>query len=58
MSHPAMKHLLRTDHPAPRRLPLQDRQTEKGRKQETFDYGRLGCDQRSVAFALRMDRKR
>ena len=54
-----MKHLLRTDHPpAPRRLPLQDRQTEKGRKQETFDYGRIGFDQRSMAFALRMDRKR
>mgnify|MGYP001344817926 FL=1 len=32
--------------------------TEKGRKQETFDYGRIGCDQRSMAFALRMDRKR
>ena len=41
------------------RLPIQERQmTEKGRKQETFDYGRIGCDQRSMAFALRMDRKR
>jgi hypothetical protein len=54
-----MKHFLRTDHQAPRRLPIQERQmTEKGRKQETFDYGRIGCDQRSMAFALRMDRKR
>ncbi len=53
-----MKHFLRTDHQAPRRLPVQERQTEKGRKQETFDYGRIGCDQRSLAFAMRMDRKR
>ena len=31
---------------------------EKGRKYEPFDGGKLEGDQRSVARALRMDRKR
>ncbi len=53
-----MNYLLRTEHQPLRRAPLQERQTDKGRKHESFDYGRIGFDQRSVAFALRMDRKR
>lgn len=52
-----MKHFLRTiEHQAPRRLPVQERQTDKGRKQETFDYGRIDSHSRGLAFALRMDR--
>ena len=54
-----MKYFLRTtDHQVPRRLPAQERQTDKGRKHEAFEYGRLGGDRRSIEFALRMDRKR
>jgi len=54
-----MKHFLRTiDHQAPRRLPVQERQTDKGRKQETFDPGHIDSPSRGLAFALRMDRKR
>jgi hypothetical protein len=33
-------------------------QQEKGRKYEPFDGGKIGGDQRSMARALRMDRKR
>lgn len=53
-----MKYFLRSEQPPPRRLPLKERPTEKGQKHESFDYGRIGCGQRSVALALRMDRKR
>lgn len=31
---------------------------EKGRKYEPFDSGKISGDQRSVARAIRMDRKR
>ncbi|MBT9457190.1 MAG: hypothetical protein IV097_11280 [Burkholderiaceae bacterium] len=31
---------------------------EKGRKYEPFDSGKINGDQRSVARAIRMDRKR
>jgi hypothetical protein len=53
-----MKYLLRTDHQAPRRPPIPERTTDKGQKDEAFDFGRTGFDQRSLALARRMDRKR
>ncbi|MEX8517698.1 MAG: hypothetical protein AB3X44_04150 [Leptothrix sp. (in: b-proteobacteria)] len=53
-----MKYFLRSEQQAPRRQPEPERFTEKGRKHEAFDGGRIGCNQRSVALALRMDRKR
>jgi hypothetical protein len=59
MSPTAMKHLLRTTEPhAPRRSLTPERPTDKGHKHESFDYGRVGFDQRSQALAQRMDRKR
>jgi hypothetical protein len=54
----AMKHLLRTETPAPRRPLTPERPTDKGHKHESFDYGRVGFDMRSQALAQRMDRKR
>lgn len=53
-----MKILQRTQPPTPRRLPPPDRSPDKGRKDEAIDFGRIGFDARSIAFALRMDRKR
>ncbi|ACB32730.1 hypothetical protein Lcho_0455 [Leptothrix cholodnii SP-6] len=53
-----MKYLLRNDHQAPRRPPVPERSTDKGQKHESFDFGRIGFDQRSMALAQRMDRKR
>lgn len=41
----------------PRRLP-QELLNDKGRKHEAFEVASLGCDRRSVARALRFDRKR
>lgn len=59
MSTIAMKQLLRTsEQPAQRRSLTPERPTDKGHKHESFDYGRLGFDQRSQALAQRMDRKR
>ncbi len=59
MSPTAMKHLLRTTEPHAPRLSLTPaRPTDKGHKHESFDYGRVGFDQRSQALAQRMDRKR
>lgn len=55
-----MKYFLRTD-PILQRRPLgpePERHSDKGRKHEAFDGTRLGAGQRSVALALRMDRKR
>lgn len=45
----------------PRRSPGNDGQTaqiDKGRKHEAFESGSFGCDRRSLARALRFDRKR
>lgn len=53
-----MKYLLRNDFQAPRRPPVPERLTDKGQKHESFDFGRIGFDQRSMALAQRMDRKR
>lgn len=53
-----MKILQRTQPLTPRRLPPPDRAPDKGRKDEALDFGRIGFDARSIAFALRMDRKR
>jgi hypothetical protein len=41
-----------------RRAPLPEWQNDKGRKHEAFEVASLGCDRRSVARALRFDRKR
>ena len=47
-----------------RRIPGPDSQGEisgqgdKGRKHEAFEAGNFGCDRRSVARAMRFDRKR
>lgn len=55
-----MKHYLRPEQTSPRRLPElePERHSDKGRKHEAFDGSRLGASRRSVAMALRMDRKR
>lgn len=42
----------------PRRLSIPDLAGDKGRKHEAFEVPSLGCDRRSVARALRFDRKR
>jgi hypothetical protein len=47
-----------------RRIPCPDSQGgisgqgDKGRKHEAFESGNFGCDRRSVARAMRFDRKR
>lgn len=53
-----MKYFLRTEQQTPRRQPEPERFSDKGRKHEAFDGSRIVGDQRSVALALRMDRKR
>lgn len=45
-------------HQVPVKRTSTESQLEKGRKYEPFDGGRVSGDQRSVARALRMDRKR
>ncbi|QPF76301.1 hypothetical protein G8A07_27465 [Roseateles sp. DAIF2] len=53
-----MKSQHRTE-PQPRRQPLPDWNPDnKGRKHEAFEAVSLGCDRRSLARALRFDRKR
>ena len=53
-----MKFQTRTES-QPRRLPMPElAQHDKGRKHEAFEVASLGCDRRSVARALRFDRKR
>ncbi|MDN3543268.1 MAG: hypothetical protein ACK4S6_02890 [Roseateles asaccharophilus] len=53
-----MKSQFRTE-PQPRRLPLPEWHCDnKGRKHEAFETASLGCDRRSLARALRFDRKR
>jgi len=42
----------------PRRMPVPEWNADKGRKHEAFETASLGCDRRSVARALRFDRKR
>ncbi len=41
-----------------RRIPMSDWQGDKGRKHEAFESGFVGSDRRSLARALRFDRKR
>ena len=41
-----------------RRLPPPDWNADKGRKHEAFDNAGVGCDRRSMARAMRLDRKR
>lgn len=45
-------------HQVPAKRTGSERTLEKGRKYEPFDGGKVTGDQRSVARALRMDRKR
>jgi hypothetical protein len=52
-----MKSQQRTE-PQHRHLPLPEMNTDKGRKHEAFESGSLGSDRRSLARALRFDRKR
>ena len=53
-----MKSTSRTDSQQ-RRLPMPELLNhDKGRKHEAFVVASLGCDRRSVARALRFDRKR
>lgn len=43
----------------PRRLPIPEAQSvDKGRKHEAFESGSYGSDRRSLARAIRFDRKR
>jgi hypothetical protein len=46
------------NHQTPPKRSTPDWMLEKGRKYEPFDSGKVNGDQRSVARALRMDRKR
>lgn len=41
-----------------RPMPMPEWQTDKGRKHEAFESGSIGSDRRSLARALRFDRKR
>lgn len=41
-----------------RHIPMPETSTDKGRKHEAFEPGSLGNDRRSLARALRFDRKR
>jgi hypothetical protein len=41
-----------------RHIPMPEASTDKGRKHEAFEPGSLGSDRRSLARALRFDRKR
>ena len=58
-----MKSQHRTE-PQPRRMPMPELLTDvadKGRKHEAFESGSsllFGCDRRSLARAMRFDRKR
>lgn len=42
----------------PRRLPMPEWQADKGRKHEAFEAGFYASDRRSLARAIRFDRKR
>jgi hypothetical protein len=42
----------------PRRMPVPELQVDKGRKHEAFESAPVGGDRRSVARAMRFDRKR
>ena len=42
----------------PRRAPMPESNIDKGRKHEAFESGSFGCDRRSLARAMRFDRKR
>lgn len=57
-----MKTQQHSSEPQPRRMPcpeLQAGQAEnKGRKHEAFEAGNFGSDRRSLARAIRFDRKR
>jgi len=45
--------------PQPRRLPCPEWQGDnKGRKHEAFESGSFTCERRSLARAMRFDRKR
>ncbi len=56
-----MKSQHRTE-PQPRRIPMPEMisdMADKGRKHEAFESGNsFGCDRRSLARAMRFDRKR
>jgi len=53
-----MKSQQRTTEQQPRRIPMPEWQTDKGRKHEAFESGHFGGDRRSLALAQRCDRKR
>ncbi|MDM4767142.1 hypothetical protein [Pelomonas sp. SE-A7] len=53
-----MKSQQRSNEPQPRRIPMPEWQSDKGRKHEAFESGHFGCDRRSQAMAQRYDRKR
>ncbi len=42
----------------PRRMPIPESQMDKGRKHEAFESIGFGSDRRSLARAIRFDRKR
>lgn len=52
-----MKSQPRSESQAPR-VPVPELHTDKGRKHEAFEAHSLGGDRRSLARALRFDRKR
>ena len=55
-----MKSQHRTE-PQPRRIPMPEmisEVTDKGRKHEAFESGSFACERRSLARAMRFDRKR
>jgi hypothetical protein len=55
--HTAMKVQQRSEAQT-RRIPVPELNGDKGRKHEAFELGNFGCDRRSLARAMRLDRKR
>lgn len=54
-----MKTQQHSSEPQPRRMPCPEWQADnKGRKHEAFEAGNYGSDRRSLARAIRFDRKR
>ena len=57
-----MKTQQHSSEPQPRRMPCPELQAgqadNKGRKHEAFEAGNFGSDRRSLARAIRFDRKR
>lgn len=54
----SQQHQQQRNEAQPRPMSMAELNTDKGRKHEAFEPGSLGSDRRSLARALRFDRKR